>query len=123
MSTPNSTRSRSLVRSLLPLWILLAILAILSPIGLLAQGTAWGEWGGEELQQMLHEAGISEIPAGMQQFETIWNAPLPAYGIHGFGNATTGYIASAVIGILLIVLVTFVLGRTLARKDEADTDV
>lgn len=120
MSTPDSSRSRSLVRSLLPLWILLAILAILSPIGLLAQGTAWGEWGSAELEEML---GVSQIPEGMRQLETIWNAPLPAYDIPGLGNATVGYIASAVIGIALIVLVTFVLGRTLARKDEADTDV
>jgi len=29
-------------------WLALAALVILSPLGLLADGTAWGEWGGDD---------------------------------------------------------------------------
>ena len=31
------------------LWIVLAVMIVLVPLGLLAPGTAWGEWGAQEL--------------------------------------------------------------------------
>ena len=54
------------------LWIVLAALVILSPLGLLASGTAWGEWGVEDL----HELGLGFVPAGMEQLAGIWQAPI-----------------------------------------------
>jgi len=38
-------------RRLIPLWVTLALLVVLTPLGLLASGTAWGEWGTEEVVQ------------------------------------------------------------------------
>ena len=32
-----------------PLYILMAVLIVLTPLGLLATGTAWGEWGADEI--------------------------------------------------------------------------
>lgn len=50
-------------RSWQPLAIGLVILALLSPLGLLASGTAWGEWGSDEVgaeQIGFHLRGLSE---------------------------------------------------------------
>ena len=51
-----------LLRNLL---IGLAILIVLVPLGLLAVGTAFGEWGPEEL---VAEAGLNAIPAGLRMW-------------------------------------------------------
>jgi cobalt/nickel transport system permease protein len=85
------------------LWIGLAVLIVLSPIGLLAPGTAWGEWGAEELT----EIGLSFIPQGMQQLASLWSAPMPDYDIPVIGNANLAYISSAVVGVLIIVVVVW----------------
>jgi hypothetical protein len=94
------------------LWIVLAVLAVLSPLGLLAPGTAWGEWGAEEFQDML-----GYVPQGLERFAEFWRAPLPDYAIPGLGDVP-GYILSAVVGMGLVVLATWGLGRVLARQER-----
>jgi hypothetical protein len=94
------------------LWIGLAVLAVLSPLGLLAPGTAWGEWGAEEFQDML-----GYVPQGLERFAEFWRAPLPDYAIPGLGDVP-GYILSAVVGMGLVVLATWGLGRVLARQER-----
>lgn len=94
------------------LWIGLAVLAVLSPLGLLAPGTAWGEWGAEEFHDML-----GYVPQGLERFAEFWRAPLPDYAIPGIGEVS-GYILSAVIGMGLVVLATWGLGRLLARQER-----
>ncbi|MFQ6101892.1 MAG: PDGLE domain-containing protein [Anaerolineae bacterium] len=93
------------------LWIGLGILALLSPLGLLASGTAWGEWGSDEFSDML-----GYVPQGLAKFAEIWNAPLPDYTVPGLGDVP-GYILSAVVGIALVALVGWGLGRLLARRE------
>jgi cobalt/nickel transport system permease protein len=85
------------------LWVALAVLAFITPIGLLAPGTAWGEWGAEELTAL----GLGFIPDGLQRLGGIWSSPLPDYEIPALGNASLGYIISAVIGILAVSIVTW----------------
>lgn len=94
------------------LWIGLALLAVLSPLGLLAPGTAWGEWAAEEFQDML-----GYVPQGLERFAEFWRAPLPDYTIPGLGDVP-GYILSAVIGMGLVVLATWGLGRVLVRQER-----
>jgi hypothetical protein len=94
------------------LWIALGALALLTPLGLLASGTAWGEWGSDELSTML-----GYVPAGMARFSELWHAPLPDYTIPGLGD-TPGYVLSAVVGIALIALVTYGLGKLLASGER-----
>ena len=36
-----------------PLYILMAVLIVLTPLGLLATGTAWGEWGVDEIASLV----------------------------------------------------------------------
>jgi cobalt/nickel transport protein len=93
------------------LWIPLIVLAVLTPLGMLAPGTAWGEWGIEELEEM----GIA-VPAGLQRFSDLHPfVPIPDYSIPQLGNSlwlqAIAYVFSALIGIGicagLIYLITF----------------
>ena len=95
------------------LWIGIAILAILSPLGLLASGDAWGEWGAEEFRKVL-----GYIPYGLKHFSNLWNAPLPDYTIPWLHNDYIGYIGAAIIGILLVAIFTWCLGKILAKKEK-----
>jgi len=92
------------------LWVGLVILAVLSPLGLLAAGTAWGEWAPEEVQGL-----IGFIPAGLKQISNTWSAPFPDYSIPGLGPVS-GYILSALAGMALVVLAIWGLGAFLHRR-------
>lgn len=94
-----------------PLWIVLAALALLSPLGLLAAGTAWGEWGVGEVQSL-----VGAVPSGLERLGGVWSAPLPDYSLPFLHNATVGYIASAVLGIALLIAIVLVLGRILLQR-------
>jgi cobalt/nickel transport system permease protein len=80
------------------LWALLAMLIMLAPIGLLAPGTAWGEWGADELASR----GLSFIPSGMEKLSGLWSAPFPDYDLPALGNANLAYLLSAAVGILVV---------------------
>ena len=87
------------------LWGALGVVALATPIGLLASGTAWGEWGLDELKNL----GLGFIPQGMAKLAGWWPAPLPDYGFPRMG-AVIGYILSAFIGIVLIGFLLWMLG-------------
>jgi len=84
-------------------WVGLAVLIIATPLGLLAPGTAWGEWGTNELNGL----GFSFIPQGMQRLAGLWSAPLPDYNLPALKNATAGYIFSAAVGVVIIGVVAW----------------
>ncbi len=96
-----------------PLAILLAVLIVLSPLGLLAGGAAWGEWATEEIEAM-----VGFVPAGMEA-TTTWSGPLPEYEIAGL-SPTVSYILSALIGCALVGLAVWLVGRAIARKPTAE---
>ncbi|MCI0603191.1 energy-coupling factor ABC transporter permease, partial [bacterium] len=85
-------------------WILLALLVFITPIGLLAPGTAWGEWNSEQLRDM----GLDFVPRGLEKWESFWQATFADYSIPGLGERT-GYALSAAIGIVLILLVFYLI--------------
>jgi cobalt/nickel transport system permease protein len=84
-------------------------LAVISPLGLLAPGTAWGEWGTEELAKM----GFKAIPEGIAQLSGIWGAPLQGYNLPALGNSNLGYVLSAFVGILVVSVVAWLFTRIL----------
>jgi len=88
------------------LWIGLAILIMLTPVGLLAKGTAWGEWATEELKAIFGYA-----PEGMRRLEGLWTSLLPDYNIPVFNNPLLGYIFSAAIGSSVIILMIYLAGK------------
>ncbi len=94
-------------------WVagLVAVLAVATPLGLIAQGTAWGEWGADEIA----ETGAGFVPAGMANgFE--WSAVMPDYSFGGLPDAVA-YILSAVVGIACLVIIFKLL--SLAAKPSA----
>jgi cobalt/nickel transport system permease protein len=92
------------------LWVGLAVLVFITPIGLLAPGTAWGEWGAEKLSGL----GLSFIPKGLERLGSLWSAPIPDYDIAALGNASLGYIISAILGIIVIGFLTWLLTTAIA---------
>lgn len=105
------------------LWIGLAALVILTPLGIIIPyhfkaGSAWGEWGAKEIAKM---AGY--VPRGLGKLSGFWKAPLPEYAFKGWqhkglAHLSLAYICSAVIGIAVIVAVSLLLGRMLTNKDK-----
>lgn len=85
------------------LWVGLLVLVVASPLGLLAPGTAWGEWGTEELAGM----GLGAIPAGLEKLSTLWGAPLADYELPALGNANLGYVLSAVVGVAITAILVW----------------
>ncbi|MFA5808853.1 MAG: cobalt transporter CbiM [Thermoleophilia bacterium] len=57
-----------------PLIIGIVLLLVCAPLGLLATGTAWGEWGTEEIGNE-----IGYVPEGMERFAGHWEGFMPEY--------------------------------------------
>lgn len=93
-------------------WIALAVVALLSPLGLLATGDAWGEWGAEDF---MSATGLDYVPQYIAHGFS-WNALLPDYSLQGLPDVV-GYILSAVIGIAVMVIVFRLLA--LAAHDKS----
>lgn len=96
-------------RRIKPLFALLVGLICLSPLGLLATGTAWGEWGADEIGRAIHGGkALGFIPAGMRHgfsFEAI----MPDYAVKGL-PVVAGYILSAIAGAAVLVIAFKLLG-------------
>jgi cobalt/nickel transport system permease protein len=91
------------LRKLRWLWIGLFVLILLSPLGLLAPGTAWGEWGTDELTRM----GLQSVPVGLEKLSGLWGAPLAAYQAPFLGNANLGYVLSAALGAVVVTVLVW----------------
>ena len=82
------------------LWIGLGILVVLSPLGLLfpelfKAGAAWGEWGMDEIQEL-----VGYVPAGLEKLARL----------------SVAYILSALAGVAVTVIIVLLTGRLLAKK-------
>jgi cobalt/nickel transport system permease protein/cobalt/nickel transport protein len=94
--------------------ICLMLLIILAPLGLLAVGETFGEWGPEEVKEKL-----GFVPPGLEQLSSLWSAPLPDYALPGAGDSMTvaaaAYILSAVIGVVVCGGLLYFVGKRVAR--------
>lgn len=105
------------------LWVGIAVLILLSPIGLIIPehfkaGAAWGEWGVDEIQKL-----VGYIPQGLEKLSSLWNAPMPDYAFKGWEEKglpylSLAYIISAVAGIAITVILMLFIGKMLAKKGE-----
>lgn len=103
------------------MWFWLAVLALLSPIGVVVPKLfnaedAWGEWGTEALASLL-----GYVPKGLQRTADIWKAPFPDYSlgaVTSFFGETGSYVASALIGGLLVILFAYLLTRACVNREK-----
>ena len=103
--TPTSVNTTSFVKKIR--YVLLA-LVVLSPLGLLAEGTAFGEWSADELAEMMNN-----VPAGIENgfsFEALFSD----YTIPGT-NIAVGYILSAITALLIF----YILGKMIRTMNGA----
>ena len=104
-------------------WIGIAILIILSPLGLILPehfkaGSAWGEWGADEMRKL-----VGYIPQGLEKLSGLWNAPMPDYAFKGWkekglSHLSFAYIISAIVGIIIISGVALIIGKILSKKGD-----
>jgi cobalt/nickel transport protein len=104
------------------LWIILAVLAVITPLGLIIPnhfkaGDAWGEWRPDTIKQM---SGYT--PKGLEKLSSIWKAPLPDYAfkgreVKGLQKLSLAYIFSAISGMALCIVAGFLIGKMISRKE------
>jgi cobalt/nickel transport system permease protein len=112
-----------------PLWIALAVLAILTPLGILAAGSAWGEWSvndflNPETRQQIANASAgqappSQPPAGLEHLAPLWTAPFSGYTPPFLTNTGLGYMLSALVGMVLIIVIALLAGALLRRRSRS----
>lgn len=100
--------------------LFMAALALLSPIGLLAQGTAFGEHAPGDLD--LGGLGLRAVPEGLARWNGFWaHHLLPDYGFAGGEHPQVAYVLSALIGIAVVGAAIYALTwlvRRVARGTE-----
>jgi cobalt/nickel transport system permease protein len=125
-------------RSTKALWIGLAALMILTPLGLLTAGTAWGEWSAEDFRDpatreeiaaaSLNQPAPTEPPEGLARLADIWTSPIPDYAPAFMNSQEFGYILSAMFGTGIIILffllcgwaARIIGGRKISPTEEAN---
>lgn len=100
--------------------IALGVMAVLSPLGLLATGTAFGEDAPGELD--LDKYGLQAVPNGLRDYSDFWGSSLlPDYG----EGSVWKYVVSATIGMLVAALlvgaVVWLVQRARRRTPSRDT--
>jgi PDGLE domain len=98
------------------LWAAIGILILLTPVGLIAAGPAWGEWTTGEMKEQ-----IGFVPGGLNVLANLWQAPLPDYAAGGLQSAVA-YILSALVGVMLTAGIAWVLTKWLASREQAAED-
>lgn len=88
----------------IPVFALIAVLIAATPLGLLATGTAWGEWGADEIAAV-ENAGkaLGYTPSGLANGWEL-NVLMPDYAVSGM-NEIPAYILSAILGVALLVII------------------
>lgn len=105
------------------LWYGLGAVVAATPLGLLAEGTAWGEWS---VQDFIDDASRLEIlrvsdgialpdavPAGLRRLSEAWTAPWADYAPSFLHNLSLGYVLSAIVGVGLTLTAWYLIARLL----------
>ena len=110
------------------LWIAIAALMLLTPLGILAAGTAWGEWSPAQLAHAAAQAPSATspaqaAPAGLQRLANLWTAPFPAYAPGFVKSRSFGYLLSAMFGIGVLLCFSLSAQYLLRRRRRKGTPV
>jgi cobalt/nickel transport system permease protein len=110
--------------SLQRLWVAIAVLMLLTPLGILAAGTAWGEWSPAELASAAHAVRTSDassvVPAGLEKLSNLWTAPFPAYAPSFVRSRGFGYLLSAMFGVGLLLIISLLARLVLERRRHTE---
>jgi cobalt/nickel transport system permease protein len=109
----------------------LALVLLLTPLGIVASGAAWGEWAPRDFSDAAARAQIAAAsgnsaapmaaPSGLARLANLWTAPLPNYAPHFVKSAAFGYLLSAMFGVGLILVVAWVALRfTQSAKQRSE---
>ncbi len=106
------------------LWLAVALLMMLTPLGILAAGKAWSEWSPAKFAMVGSQAQVAAaanvptgtIPTGMQRLANLWTAPFPAYAPSFVKSSTFGYLLSAMFGVGLLLSLSLLAQRHLERS-------
>lgn len=111
------------------LWLILALLLVLTPLGILAAGSAWGEWhpadfkNAETRSQIAAASGQHAAPGtapeGLARLSALWSAPLPEYAPPFIRSAGFGYFVAAGLGVGAIILLTLLASLLTGRFPSA----
>jgi cobalt/nickel transport system permease protein len=116
-------------RALRPLWLGLGALMILTPLGILAGGAAWGEWVASDYadpaarQQIaassLNQSPPAQPPKGLERLSSVWTAPFSQYAPPYVRSRAFGYLLSAMFGVGLVMLGSLAAGKLLRNHGRA----
>jgi len=106
------------------LWLVVALLMLLTPLGILAAGSAWSEFSPSEFANTGPKAQIAAAanvprettPSGMQRLANLWTAPFPAYAPSFVKSAGFGYLLSAMFGVGFLLALSLLAQRYLERR-------
>ncbi|MCL5005131.1 MAG: cobalt transporter CbiM [Acidobacteria bacterium] len=112
-------------RTARPLWTAVGLLLVLTPLGLLAAGKAWGEWSVHDFSSPAARQEIAKVsqnvtppaqtPSGLERLSTIWTAPFPNYSPPFVRKPAFGYILSGMFGIGIIILLSTLINWLAAK--------
>ena len=95
-----------------------AVMALLTPLGLLAPGGAFGENSPDSLD--LKRTHLSAVPTGLQKYNGFWHhAMFSGYDFSNDAHPALGYLLSAVVGIAVIAIVVFGVAYLAVRTSRA----
>ena len=96
-------------------WMIVGLMMLLTPLGILAAGTAWGDWRPAEMPVAAHASSGNTVPVGIEKLAGIWTAPFPGYAPTFIKARWFGYFLSAVFGVGVLLLAMLLIS-SLARK-------
>jgi hypothetical protein len=82
----------------------LAILIILTPLGIITQNPAWGEWDEKEMVKI-----VGFLPKGIKE-GGLFEAPLGDYSFAPLGEVG-GYIFSALLGSIIVISIFYAMKK------------
>jgi len=109
-----------------PLWLGLGVLLLLTPLGILAAGSAWGEWAASDFSDpaarraiaaaSLNQPPPARPPQGIERLASLWTAPLAGYAPPWISSSAFGYLLSAIFGAGLVILVSLAVAWVAHRR-------
>lgn len=113
------------------LWAVVAIAVCLTPLGILAIGKAWGEWGVDDFSNPAGRTAIAAVsrnatappraPAGLERMSSLWRAPLADYELSLIRNSSATYFLSALLGVGFVIAIATLISFIANRKRPDQT--